>query len=241
MVRSSEPPLPSPLHRDNPHGPQKGTMSDVEDKTAEQLATEINSPQNAQVDVAEDTSVSPADAPATREELILGKFKTQEDLIASYQELERNYTASRQARTTPRQQPTAAPANTVFDDETEAGISSIVEAKLEEKRAQEFARKHADELADPLLRGAVRIEIEEANARGDYMDQEEALANAKRALESRITPKVEAASKESFDEGKEVARRKEQAGAIGGVNSKSPEIDPSELNADEFAAYYGLK
>lgn len=215
-------------------------MPDEENKTSEQLAAEINSPQIEQVDVTEETSQSPDDAPSTSDELILGKFKTQDDLVKGYQELERNYTASRQARTTPQPQPAVIPSE-VFDTDTVTGIKSIFEAELERKKVEDFARKYKDDLADPLLRGAVLVEIQEANARGEYLDQESALENAKRALETRLTPKVAAASKESFDEGKDISRRKEQAGAVGGTNAASPKVDPDSLSAAEYAEYMGLE
>lgn len=222
-------------------------MSDAEDKTAEQLAAELNGPQNEQVGVAEDTSQPSSGVQETSGEPILGKFKTQEELIRGYQELEHKLRTTRPVEPSrPAQQPAESPA--IFDPETEHGISRIVEARLarekalqEQERAEAFARKHADELSDPLLRGAVLVEIQEANARGEYLDQESALANAKAALERRLNPKVEAAKKESFDEGISVARRKEQAGAVGGTNTKTPEVDPETLSAEEYAAYYGLK
>lgn len=215
-----------------------------EDKTAEQLAAEINGPQGDQVDVDHIASDSPSGAQETRDELILGKFKTVDDLANGYKELERTFTASRQANRVPAQQP-AAPAESLFDEPTVAGIRALARREAmdaaEAERATRFAAKYKDDLADPLLRGAVLVEIQDANARGETIDQEVALANAKRALEARIAPKIEAAAKESFDEGKNIARRKEQAGAVGGVNGKAPEVDPDSLNAEEYAAYYGLE
>ena len=216
-------------------------MNDVENKTAEQLATEINSPQNEQADLADNRSYSPDGAQSTREELILGKFKSVDDLAAGYQELERSFTASRQRRETPVQQPAAAREESQFDSDTVTGIKSILKAELEQDRASKFAHEHQEELADPILRGAVLLEIREANERGEYMRHEDALKKAKTALEQRLQPKVEAASKESFDEGKNLARRKEQAGAIGSVSGKATEVDPNTLNADDYAAYYGLE
>jgi hypothetical protein len=219
-------------------------MTDAEDKTAEQLATEISNPQTAQVDPTDEGSQSPAPAPATRDELVFGKFKTLDEAEKGYKELERAYTVSRQASSTPAPQPVVPPTETLFDNDTEQGITSIVEARmtarLERERAAEFARRHKDDLADPLLRGAVLLEIQDANTRGEYMDQETALENAKKALETRLNPKVEAASKESFEEGKTLARRKEQAGAVGGTNASTPQKDDADLSAGEYAAKYGI-
>lgn len=219
-------------------------MSDAENTTAAELAAQINGTQDEQASPADNVDITPSNAEETREErLLAGKYKSVDELESSYLELQRNYTASRQAqRVAPVQQP-AAPS--VFDDDTEAGIARIVDSRvertLEVKRAEEFARKHADDLKDPLLRGAVLVEIQDANARGEIIDQEVALANAKRALDSRLAPKVDEAKKTSFDEGKNVARGKELAGAIGGTSTKAPEVDPESLSADEYAAYYGLK
>lgn len=219
-------------------------MEDAENTSAAELAVRIGGAQDEQVAATEEAAVSPAGAEATREErLLAGKYKTVEDLESSYLELQRNYTASRQnARVaTPAQQPAAsAQVETLFDNETIHGIRAVSRDVLEQEKAAEFGRRHREELADPLLRGAVRIEIEEANARGEYMDQETALANAKAALEARLAPKVEKASKESFEEGRDLTRRKEQAGAIGSVSASSPATDPDTLSAEEYAAYHGI-
>lgn len=216
---------------------------DDENKTAEQLAAEINSPQ-IEPDTATETAVESPVAPTTSDDLILGKFKSQDDLVHAYTELERSFTASRQA-IAPTQPTVETPTASTFDAETEAGISSIVEdriaRRLEKERAQDFAWKHRDDLSDPLLRGAVLIEIQDANSRGEYMDQETALARAKQALETRLAPKVEQASQESFEEGKSLARKKEQAGAVGATSGKAIEVNPDDLNAEEYASYYGLK
>lgn len=243
--------IPALFTRDNPFtGPTKGIyMSDDQDKTAEQLATEISNPQIAQVDPTEDGSQSSSSAQETKDEMILGKFKSQDELVRGYQELEHKLRTTRPEVSQPRvsQPVTPSPIETIFDfdNETVVGISSIVDRrvqeKLEQERALEFARKHKDELADPLLRGAVLIEIQEANGRGEYLDQETALANAKRALESRLSPKVEEASKESFKQGQDLSRKKEQAGAIGDTSVKTPAVDPENLTAEEYAAYYNLE
>lgn len=216
-------------------------MSDAENNSAAELALQISEAQHAQVDPTDEGSDSPAIAPATREELILGKFKSQDDLISAYQELERNHTASRQAqRAAQVQQPVVPQSEAIFDNETTHGIRSIFKAELEQEKATDFARRHREELADPLLKGAVLVEIQEANARGEYMDQEAALANAKRALENRLAPKVEAATKEVTEEQRALARKREQAGAVGGTNMVNPQVDPETLTAEEYAAYHGL-
>lgn len=213
-------------------------MSDEENKTAEQLAAELNSPQIEQVAPTDDGAQSPASVPATRDELILGKFKTQEDFERSYLELERNFTTSRQAREV--YTPPVPSLTEAFEPETVSGIRSIAWEVHEEERANEFARKHREELADPLLRAVVLNEIREANVRGEIMDQETALENAKRALDARVAPKVEQASKTSFDEGQAIARRKEQASAVGSTSVPTPDVDIDSLTSEEYANHFGI-
>lgn len=145
-------------------------------------------------------------------------------------------------------QPAAQPSQTAyFDPETTQGIVALTRAELAEERrqaelrkAEAFAVRNAQELADPLLRGAVLVEIQEAQQRGEYIDQEVALANAKRTLETRLGSKVEAAAKEATDEQRAIARRKEQAGAVGGTNASTPDIDPETLSAAEYAEYMAI-
>lgn len=223
-------------------------MNDEENKTADQLAAEINAPQIAQVADTESTAQSPATAPATSDEpLIFGKFKSLDDADRAYKELERDFHARRQVERTPVSEPkTPAPAQ--FDPEIETGISSIVERELAKKealvevtRANKFAADHAEELKDPLLRGAVSLEIREANERGEYMEPETALANAKKSLDARLVTRVDEAKKESFTEGQDLARRKRQADAIGGTSKAAPDVNPDALSAEEYAEWAGFE
>lgn len=222
-------------------------MDDVENTTAAELAAQINGTQNEQVATTDEVVISSENAGSTQEErLLAGKYKSVEELESSYLELQRDYTKSRQQRVVPVQQPAVKPA-TVFDEETEIGISNIVEARLaREKQEQEmesankFAEKYAEDLKDPILSGVVKGMIRDKNQNGEWADREKILVEAKAMIEARLSPKVESAKKESFDEGQQVARRKEQAGAVGGVSSKTPEVDPSTLSAEEYAEYYGI-
>lgn len=221
-------------------------MSDAEDKTSEQLAAEINGSQNEQVVTAPEVTEPSASAPATNGEEEWGKFKSKEELLKGYNELEHKLRTTRPVETsTPSPAPTA-PAQ--FDPETEAGVQAVVERKLAEKdaaleaaRVKKFTEDHAEELKDPLLRGVVQLEIQEANRRGEYMDQETALTNAKKTLDERLATKVEDAKKEGFDDGKALQRRKEQAGAVGVTTAAVPDVDESTLTADEYAALHNLE
>lgn len=217
-------------------------MLDVEDKTSEQLAAEINGPQNEQVDATQEASQSPARAQAISDELILGKFKTQDDLIRSYQELERERTVSRQTSATHVTEQPAQPAQPVqFDQETVLGIKQVAAQMLEEQKVDAFLLKHGDELgSDPLLRGAVQLEIHEAKQRGEYIEHEVALSNARKTLDARLTARIEEATKQSLEKERTLSRRKEQAGAVGGTSQAAQDPDPDTLSAEEYAAYYNL-
>jgi len=131
------------------------------------------------------------------------------------------------------------PGDSPFDEDTAKALDAYVEQKLESKKAADFARRHADELTDPLLSGAVQRLIADANHKGQYVDHEEALNTAKKMLEERIKPQIEQAKNQGIEEGQEVAKKKEQAGAIGQPAKNEP-IDESRMSAAEMAKYYNI-
>lgn len=222
---------------------------DIKDNVEEpQVAPEGESTQDEQVASTEDTTEAnpPEDSNSDKgDELILGKFKSQADLEKSYQELERETTRLRQQKPqAPQEQPQIPDSGTnnpeYFDKETQDSLERWYSQKREAEKVAEFRRKHADDLKDPLLDGAVRRIIADANSQGLYKDQEEALAEAKQMLDERTKPQVREAKNEGFEEGAEIARKKQQAGAGGGSKAKE-KVDPDSLSAAEFAEIHGLK
>lgn len=225
---------------------------DVENNVDVPVAPVNDIAQNEQ-EVSSETETNSPYAPADNEDLILGKFKSQDDLIKSYQELERQNTRTRQMEPQgyspypPQYYPPVQPAYEsapAFDADTERGLSQFLDRelskKLEERKAMEFAQKHAKELEDPILDGAVRRIIQDANSKNLRLDQEDALRQAKELLEKRLGPQVKKAEAQGFEEGQEIARKKAQAGAVGEVSAKSPVKGDDELSSAEFAAKYNL-
>lgn len=224
-------------------------MPDVENTSAAELAAQINGAQNAEAAPAESGAITPSPAEEIREEkLYAGKYKTVEALEAAHQELQRNFTVSRQtAATPPVPTPQVPPTTATFDQETEVGIKSIVEQKLAEEKSRDeatkamaWAQQHEEELKDPLLRAAVAQEIREANGRNEYMDRDVALANAKEALEARLSTRIDDAKKEVTEENKQLSRQKQLAGAVGGTSKANPDVNPDDLSAEEYAEFYNI-
>lgn len=195
---------------------------------------------------APETAATPSDDSSDQGELILGKFKTQEDLVKSYKEMESAYTKQQQqlkeraAADVPQPQPQPRPAAASnFDPETQESLEAWYAEKREAENTREFIRKHSEELADPILSGTVTHLIRQANQKGQYLNQEDALAEAKKMLEERTKPKVDEAKTAAFADGQEIARKKEQAGAIGEAKANE-KVDPETLSAAEYAEYMGL-
>jgi hypothetical protein len=87
-----------------------------------------------------------------------------------------------------------------------------------------------------LLRATVKDVIAEANEKGEYIDQEDAFALAKKTISELVTPQAKEAEKQGFQEGQEIAKAKEQAGAIGNSGKREP-IDVNKLSAKELEHY----
>lgn len=167
--------------------------------------------------------------PYERFKEVNGRLKELEDIVAKSQAPTNPSTSERLENNMPELDPDSARA-----------VEAIVEQRIEAYRAAEFARKHADELKDPILYSRVAGIIRESNAKNQAIDQEEALSQAKKEIEARLAPQVKDAKSEGFTEGQEIAQQKQKLGAVGDVNKVSPKVDPSQLSAKEYAEYFGL-
>lgn len=111
--------------------------------------------------------------------------------------------------------------------------------KAEIEKAKQFAEKHADKLADPVLSGTVMRLIGEAKASGSYLDQEEALRQAEQLLDARIKTQASKAKQQGVSEGADLAQKRAELGKVGETPT-SQKLDPKELSADEYAKYFNL-
>ena len=233
-------------------------MADTE-KNVEvpEVAPQGEDTQSEQVAATDDAADAPS-IPEEKEEKILGKFNSQEDLEKSYQESESKLTqtlqekaelerALQQAMSTPETgYPQTESVNTPpqLDPEVVPALDQYTVKKYAELRsaekAVEFVNKHQDELKDPVLDGTVRRLIAEKRMNGQDFDQEDILAEAYKLLEARTKPQIKDAKTEGVAEGKEIAHKKEQAGAVGETGARE-KVDESKLSSKEYAEYHGLK
>lgn len=135
----------------------------------------------------------------------------------------------------PYQQPELADVPSL-DPESAAAVDYLVEHKLEQQRAREFARRNAEDLKNPFIRDRVAGIIREANAKGQRADQEEALRVAKSEFETVVKP----AQAQAVAEGQDLAKKKLEAAAVGTTATPSVKTDDSQLSAAEFAAKHGI-
>ena len=116
----------------------------------------------------------------------------------------------------------------------------IASQMIEQQRQNEFMAKHQKEFAsDPLLEAAFAVEFNRARSEGRFFDRDTALETAKAHIDSRLKPQVEAAIKEGVKEGQDIARMKQQLGAVG-ESAKVVDKTDAELTSDELAKKYKL-
>lgn len=111
---------------------------------------------------------------------------------------------------------------------------------LAQQRVAEFKAKHAAELEkDPLLRAAVEAEMREQASKGQLIMPEKAYESATKILNERLNQKAEQAKSEGVAEGQDIAKTKQQLGAVG-ETGKVPEKSDDQLSAAELAQKYNI-
>jgi hypothetical protein len=147
-----------------------------------------------------------------------------------YQEaLKRGFIAQQQSDPTPE-----------LDPDSQKAVQAQARMVYEQQEQARFETKHAkDFVGDPLLKASYLLEVNESMAKGQYIDREAALENAKSTLEARLKPATEAAKKEGVEEGRDIAKTKQQLGAVG-ETGKQPEVNPDTLSSAELAKHYNI-
>lgn len=131
-----------------------------------------------------------------------------------------------------------------LDPDAQAAVDYRINTKVNEivaqQRVAEFRAKHDSELKkDPLLQATVEAEMRKQNAQGLPIMPEKAYEEAKSLIESRLNAKVEEAKQEGVKEGQDIAKTKQQLGAVG-ETGKLPQKDESQLTAEEFAKLHNI-
>ena len=197
--------------------PVEAEATQAEAKPTESQEQEAQSPTDASNQVEETGKTVPYD-----------RFK---EVVDTVNELKGQIASQQPA---PVQTPMENEPLPTLDPESQKAVDAAIEAKIEARKASEFILKHEDELKDPLLSGTVKQLLADANSQGKYLDQEQALQNAKDLLDKRIQGQSVKAEKDGFNEGQETALKKEQAGAIGEAK-QVPEVDEKTLSASDYA------
>jgi hypothetical protein len=134
--------------------------------------------------------------------------------------------------------PTQETSDNPFDEATTTGVvtlaEKVAERAYEKKEAQRWVNQHADELKDRAVDALTRDLIRQG------FDRDTALSEAQKELGDRVNSTRKEALTEGVKEGQELARSKDQMGAIGTTGSSS-KIDPNTLPSDEFAKFHGLQ
>jgi hypothetical protein len=127
-----------------------------------------------------------------------------------------------------------------LDPDSTRAVQHLANQVAEQREVAKFMAKHATELqADPLLDAAMRVEFDKAAAKGGYVDREALLERAKAALDARMKPAQEAAKQAGLEEGRDIAKTKQQLGAVG-ETAKTPELDESKLSPAEFRKLHNI-
>jgi len=235
-------------------------MTDAENTVEEpQVAPEGEDNQSEQVAETEtsanatpESEETPEDSSAgdTEEKLFAGKYKTVEEMEKGYKEAQTKITqvsqekANLERQTAPPVEPRNVPQ---LDPDADVAVRQAFkeewhkqEQAKENRKADVFLAKHKTELdSDKLLDGALRGVFAEARQSGEYIAHEEAFTKAKKLLDDRVKPKIKEAKAQGEEEGREIAKKREQLGAVG-QTGKNTKVDPSTLPAEEYAKYLGL-
>jgi hypothetical protein len=220
-------------------------VNDDKNTPVEPVAPANDSAQAGQVTPTEESVTPPQVAEDKEEKLYAGKFKNPEELEKSYEESQKKLTQLAQEKSALEQltrqvpQEGYVPETPYLDPDSALAVDRLVEQKLEQRKSQEFAAKHADELKDPLLAARTSAIIKETNLRGGYVDPEVALVQAKQELDARIKPELKQAQAQGVEQGQELAQKKGELGAVGETGQRS-KVDPNKLSSKEFAKYHGL-
>jgi hypothetical protein len=214
---------------------RKGIQMDDVQTPVEQTTEDTSSvPETNVTEVQETPVVELNDAEPEVRTVPYERFKEVNDRLKSVEErLEEKANAVIQSPVTEQYAPDLDP------DSTRA-VQHLANQVIEQREVATFMAKHATELqADPLLDAAMRVEFEKASRKGGYVDREALLGQAKAALDARMKPAQEAAKQAGIDEGRDIAKTKQQLGAVG-ETAKVVETDDSSLTAAELAKKYNL-
>jgi hypothetical protein len=123
-----------------------------------------------------------------------------------------------------------------FDEATSRALDTFISRKYpvlrDAEEAQKFVKQHADDLKDPIVNARTIDLIKKG------VDREQALKQAQKELDERLTPIRKEALSEGVQEGQDLARKKEQMGAVG--SPATNKVDLSKLSAEEYAKHLGL-
>jgi len=205
------------------------TVEETTEDTSSVPEQTTNEPQEAPVDESIDTEekVSPS-VPYERFKEVNEKYKTLEEQVNQLIANQSNVQTPQYQEPISELDPEAARA--VRHEATQ-----IARQMIEQTKQAEFDAKHSKEFkADPLLEAAFMVEFNKARSEGRYFDRDLALEQAKSTLEARLRPAQEKAKQEGLKEGQDIAKTKQQLGAVG-EPGKQPQADPNSLSAAEFA------
>lgn len=140
-----------------------------------------------------------------------------------------------------QQQAPAVPENSVeFDADTKSAIQAEINSGIVNHKIAEFKTKHGDELdKDEILSIAVEREMRKQSSQGQTIDPNLAYDNAKTSLSKLVQPQVEQAKEEGVKEGQDIAKTKQQLGAVGEPGTQ-PEIDETKLSAAEYEKLHNI-
>lgn len=215
---------------------------DTENTPVDEVDPQETETQSEQVTTTDEVEQSPPETAEDKDEEMIP--------VSRYKELQSKFTRTAQENAELRkfyeQNQEAETAYPDLDPEAAKAVLKLVReeqrkaaTKAEVEKAKRFAEKHAEELQDPVLSGTVMRLISEAQASGNYLDQEDALSQAKQLLDARIKPQAEKAKKEGLVQGTDLAQKRAELGKVGDTPT-SQKLDPNELTADEYAKYFNL-
>ena len=192
-----------------------------------------NEPQEAPVVESNDTEEQVSKSvPYERFKEVNDKLKDLEDKVAPlFNQAQPQYQPEQEE--VPELDPDAAKAvDYRVDQRARQMIEANETAKFNAKHGKDFEK-------DPLLQAAFMVEVNKVMSAGQYVDREAALESAKAQLDARLKPAQDKAKQEGVKEGQDIAKTKQQLGAVG-ESGKVPEVSEDDLSPAEFAKLHNI-
>jgi hypothetical protein len=231
LVRCEQ--IPSDHHRRCKN--EKGIHMDEDVKSAsvEETADSTSSVEEPQTTDTQETPVVSDDTERVSKAVPYERFKEVNDQVKELKDMVA-------AMSQPQQRQEVQEDYPDLDPDSAKAVQRQARQVYEQQEQARFESRYAKDFdKDPLLKGAFLVEVQNKMAKGEYIDRETVLEQAKQTLEERLNSRSQVAKEAGVKEGQDIAKTKQQLAAVG-ETAKQPEVDPDKMTASELAKHMNI-